>query len=96
MIPKAQAIEVNTASDYATLKVGNLHFYYGYEHVWCKDHEKFGNRCGDECDTEWAFTVSRDYKIIREFRQSPELDAFNVEEQLIYGLGLYIAARGRE
>ena len=91
-MPEGKTPEVNIAGDYATMKVGDLHFYYGYEHVWCKTHKKFGNRCEDECDTEWAFAVSRDYKTIREFRQSPKLDQFGVEAQLIYGIGQYIAA----
>lgn len=83
--------KVNVAGDYATLKVGDVHFYYGYEHVRCKTHQKFGNRCDEECETEWACVVSKDFKIIHEFRQSPEHDAYNVEEQLLCGIGQYIA-----
>jgi hypothetical protein len=84
-------IRISCASDYAVLEVGDLYFYYGYEHVWCKDHEQFVDRCGDDCDTEWAFTVKNRVKYIHKFRQSAEHDAFNVEEQLICGLAKFIA-----
>lgn len=85
--------QVNVASDYATLRVGALRFYYGYEHVWCNTHKQFATRCDDECATEWAFTVSRDRKIIAEYQRSREIDEFNVEQQLIHGLGHYIAEK---
>ena len=88
--------EVNIASDYAIMKVGDLHFYYGYEHVWCNTHQKFANRCDDDCDTEWAVAVSRDYKIIREFRALPEHDQFDLEAQLLCGIGQYIVAGAGE
>lgn len=87
----SKEIKVACASDYAVLEVGDLYFYYGYEHVWCRNHEHFVDKCGEECDTEWAFTVKNRAKYIHKFRASSSVDMFNVEEQMIYGLGQYLS-----
>ena len=88
----ADKIEVNISGDYAVLDVGDLQFYYGYEHVWCRTNRSFMPKCfDDECSNDWAFSVTRNRKIIAEFRRSTDLDEFNVEAQLIYGLGQFIA-----
>lgn len=86
-------IKVSISGDYAVLEVGALYFYYGYEYVWCIDHAKFTPRCGDECETEWAFTVKREGKYIDKHRCSSEFGEFEVEQQLLYGIGKYIAAK---
>ena len=84
-------INVSIAGDYAVLEVVDLYFYYGYEHVWCIDHGKFADRCDDECETEWAFTVKRHGKYIAKHRCSSKFGQFEVEQQLLYGLAKYIA-----
>ncbi len=81
---------VCTAGDYAVLEFDDLYFYYGYEHVWCSTHQKFCNRCEDECDTEWAFTVKKKGEYLIKFTRTKDIDQFNVEEQLIFGLGEFI------
>jgi hypothetical protein len=86
-------IRVSIAGDYAVLEAGNLYFYYGYEHVWCNAHGKFADKCGEDCDTEWAFTAKRNGKYIARYRRSSEIDEFAVAEQLLYGLGKYITEK---
>lgn len=91
--------KVSVAGDYAVLEVGELYFYYGYEHVWCRLHEKFAdNQCcsTEDSETEWAFTVKQKGKYIAKFRRSAEIDEFNVEEQMIYGLGKFTEQREKE
>lgn len=81
---------VSVASDYVVMEAGGFYFYYGYEHVWCNDHRSFADSCGEDCATEWAFTVKQNGEYIDKYRRSTEIDEFNVEQQMIHGLGLFI------
>jgi|SRR5580765_3311138 len=86
--------KVYVAGDYAVMECGELYFYYGYEHIWCCDHKRFADRCGDDCETEWAFTAKKNGKLTVESRRSQDIDEFSVAEQLIFGLGGFIQGAG--
>lgn len=85
--------QVSIADDYAVLQNEELYFYYGYEHVWCLEHAKFTHRCGDDCETEWAFYAKKNGKVIAEYRTALNMDEFEVEKQLLHGLGKFIAEK---
>lgn len=84
-------VEVSIAGDYAVMKTGSMYFYYGYEFVWCVGHQKFTDRCGDDCVTEWAFYVKSSGEYRAQYRCSKNYSEFEVQDQLIHGLGRYIA-----
>lgn len=83
-------ITVSVAGDYAAMKSGQMDFYYGYEYVWCEAHKKFAASCGDDCPTEWAFTVSRKGAVFIQYRKQSSIDGFDVQGQLLFGLGRFI------
>lgn len=63
--------QINESSDYATLRAGELEFYYGYERIYCPRHAYAGiqnstscqhdNNAENDCDndTEWCFVAKK-------------------------------------
>ena len=76
------------SSDYAGLKVGEYHFYYGYEepeHPYPKNYE------GDDWDEgDWCFVVKKKNKEIMRIPSRELGDQFEVAECLLEGVAIFL------
>lgn len=90
---KEHNADVYIASDYAGMKSGNLHFYFGYEHIVCAYHENEEECDRRDCDEkEWAFVVSRAEKEILVIPQSKLHPRKNEDTSfyLLSGIALFL------
>ena len=89
-------IAVYYSDDYAGLELDGISFYFGYEETKCKRHKR---NC--ECeDNEWAFTVTKDKKIIMKLSQSELIKFISYQSPkdfddepygfLLAGIGIYL------
>lgn len=78
--------DVYMSDDYAGLKIGRYHFYYGYEKLVCTNHND------EDCQNcEWAFVATLDDRELMRIGYSQlSGDGFSVEKNLIVGLGCFI------
>ena len=86
-------IDTWSASDYAGLDTGDLHFYYGYEYTKCPEHGSQDCSRKVNCEkAEWAFIVTKNQKEVMRLGQSeisPE-EGQDMQFYLLMGIGHYL------
>jgi len=95
-MPRAKKVEVGVSDDYATLTVGKLEFYFGYERTYCPKCGKDNLECEHE-SSEWCFTAKRAGKELMRIPQSKLVDEDSWPEMataLLAGIGKFLAKSG--
>jgi len=89
---KKNKFDIYIANDYCGMRVGGLHFYYGYEETECPKHKN--DDCEDDgCEKrEWCFAARKNQKDIMRLRTSklhPE-EGNDVWFYLLCGIAMYL------
>ena len=80
--------EISISGDYCVAEVGNLRFYYGYEHTSCKTHKKEKD-CLEQYDCEdrrWNFILHQDDKEVYRSDLGIKFGQLNTEDTTEYVL----------
>lgn len=97
-------MDIYRSDDYAGIKIGNKEYYYGYEHTWCKKHQKIDCKdetCDEQSKKEWIFIVLYKGEIIQFYptgylkRKFKNIDDNDMYSFLAAGIALYKRKRGR-